>query len=125
METSLYLPVKAFLEARGFTVKGEVCDCDPVGLKDGEPALVVVGELKLRFNLDLVLQAVDRALVRDEVWLASLASGRGKGRERNARFRNLCRCLGSGMLGVNAGGPDLKRPTWMATYFLANVNDGG
>ena len=27
-ETALYAPVKRFLEAQGFSVKGEVCGCD-------------------------------------------------------------------------------------------------
>ena len=104
METSLYRPVKAFLEARGFVVKGEVGGCDLVAVSQGEPSLVVVGELKLRFNLELVLQAVDRAPACDEVWLAALVSDRGKGREGDARFRNLCRRLGFGMLGVTGEG---------------------
>ena len=29
-ETTLYAPVKRYLEALGFTVKGEVCGCDLV-----------------------------------------------------------------------------------------------
>lgn len=66
--------------------------------------LVVVGEMKLSFNLELVLQAVDRAAACDEVWLAAPISLRGKGRESDARFRNLCRRLGFGMLGVSKGG---------------------
>ena len=104
LETSLYHPVKAFLEGRGFVVKGEVGGCDLLAVKDGEPPLVVVGELKLRFNLELVLQAVERAPACDEVWLAASVSARGKGRERDARFRDLCRRLGFGMLGVTAVG---------------------
>ena len=104
METSLYLPVKAFLETRGFAVKGEIGGCDLVALQEGEPPLVVIGELKMRFSLELVLQAVDRAAACDEVWLAARVSARGKGRERDARFRNLCRRLGFGMLGVSDEG---------------------
>src|SRR6202790_4179330 len=104
LEKSLYLPVKRFLEDEGFTVKGEVGGCDLVGLKDGEPPVVVVGELKLSFSLELVLQAVDRATACDEVWLAARTSARGNGRERDARFRNLCRRLGFGMLGVSDTG---------------------
>lgn len=104
METSLYAPVKAFLEERGFTVKGEVGGCDLLALKGDEPPIVVIGELKLSFNLELVLQAVDRASACDEVWLAARLSARGKGRESDARFRNLCRRLGFGMLGVSDAG---------------------
>jgi hypothetical protein len=41
-ETSLYEPVKAFLEQLGFAVKGEVCGCDIVGVRSGEPPMVVI-----------------------------------------------------------------------------------
>jgi hypothetical protein len=104
LETALYLPVKRFLEKLGFTVKGEVGGCDLVALSGGDPPVVVIGELKLTFNLELVLQAVDRAGACDEVWLAAKMSARGKGRESDARYRNLCRRLGFGMLGVTGSG---------------------
>ena len=104
METALYLPVKRFLEKLGFTVKGEVGGCDLVALSDGDPPIVVIGELKLTFNLELILQAVDRAAAADEVWLAAKLSARGKGRESDARYRNLCRRLGFGMLAVTSAG---------------------
>lgn len=104
METSLYLPVKAFLEAAGYTVKGEIGGCDLVGLSDGDPSVVVICELKLSFNLELILQAVDRASVADEVWIAARVSARGKGRESDKRYRDLCRRLGFGMLGVADNG---------------------
>ena len=100
METALYLPVKRFLEKLGFTVKGEVGGCDLVALSGDDPPIVVIGELKLSFNLELILQAVDRAGAADEVWLAAKLSARGKGRESDARYRNLCRRLGFGMLAV-------------------------
>jgi hypothetical protein len=67
-------------------------------------SLVVIGELKLSFNLELVLQGVDRATACDEVWLAARLSTRGNGRESDARFRNLCRRLGFGLLGVSPVG---------------------
>lgn len=104
METSLYLPVKTFLETFGYVVKGEVGGCDLVGLSEGEPPVVVVCELKTSFNLELVLQAVDRASISDEVWIAAKLSARGRGRETDKRYRDLCRRLGIGMLGVSGGG---------------------
>jgi hypothetical protein len=104
LETSLYLPVKRFLENLGFTVKGEIGGCDIVGLSGDDPPIVVIGELKLSFNLELILQAVDRAGACDEVWVAARLSARGKGRESDARYRNLCRRLGFGMLGVTDAG---------------------
>jgi hypothetical protein len=102
-ETSLYLPVKRHLERLGFEVKGEVCGCDLVALRDGEPPVVVIGELKLAFNLELVLQGVDRTAACDEIWLAVRMSGR-RGRERDPRVRKLCRLLGFGLLGVLSTG---------------------
>lgn len=104
METTLYLPVKAFLEAAGYQVKGEVGGCDLVGVSDADPSIVVVCELKLSFNLELILQAVDRATIADEVWIAARLSATGKGREADKRYRQLCRRLGIGMLGVTDAG---------------------
>jgi hypothetical protein len=102
-ETALYGPVKRFLEAKGFTVKGEVCGCDLVALRGDEPPVVVVGELKLTFNLELVLQGVERSSACDEVWLAVRVGARG-GREGDRRVRKLCRLLGFGLLGVFSTG---------------------
>ncbi|MFM9940764.1 MAG: DUF2161 domain-containing phosphodiesterase [Hyphomicrobiaceae bacterium] len=104
METSLYPPVKRFLESLGFEAKGEVCGCDIVALDSGMPAAVVIAELKLTFTLELVLQAVDRTPVCDEVWLAVRASRRGRGREADPRVKKLCRFLGLGLLAVFASG---------------------
>jgi hypothetical protein len=104
LESSLYLPVKRFLEKLGFEVKGEVCGCDLVALDGNDPAAVVIGELKLTFTLDLVLQAVDRSAACDEVWLAVRASRRGRGREHDRRVRKLCRLLGFGLLSVASSG---------------------
>lgn len=104
METTLYLPVKRFLEGLGFEVKGEVCGCDVVALDNGTPTAVVIAELKLSFTLDLVLQAVDRLPACDEVWLAVRASRRGRGREGDARVKKLCRLLGFGLVAVSARG---------------------
>ena len=124
METSLYLPVKRFLEARGFAVKGEICGCDLVAVpaagangtdgangeadshanaQGGDPPLVVIGELKQSFTLELLLQGVDRMAAGDEIWLAVRASAK-RGRERDPRVRKCCRLLGFGLLGVSARG---------------------
>jgi hypothetical protein len=83
----LYRPVKTFLEGLGFVVKGEIGGCDLLALRGDDPPVVVIGELKLTFNLELVLQGVDRAAACDEVWLVARLSSREKGRENDARFR--------------------------------------
>ncbi|MBB6465335.1 hypothetical protein HNQ96_001182 [Aminobacter lissarensis] len=100
LETALYSPVKRFLEGLGFEVKGEIGGCDLLALSNDAPPIVVVCELKLQFNLELILQGVDRAAAADEIWLAARMSPRGKGRESDKRFRNLCRRLGFGLLGI-------------------------
>lgn len=103
-ETDLYLPLKAFMEGAGYAVKGEINGCDLVGVKEGEPPVVVVCEMKLAFNLELVMQGVKRAAFCDEVWLAACASKTVRGREHDARFCNLCRRLGFGLVTVSASG---------------------
>ena len=105
-EAALYGPVKEFLERRGYEVKGEVRGCDLVARRGGEPLIVV--ELKLRFNLALVLQGVDRLALTERVYLAV---PRPASRHRRSRglapdspeIRKLCRRLGLGLLLVGSG----------------------
>ena len=78
LETSLYAAVKRHLESLGYEAKGEICGCDVVGIRPGEPPVVVITELKLALSLELILQGVDRLAAADEVWLAVLATRRGK-----------------------------------------------
>src|SRR5690606_35601496 len=82
---------------------GEVNGCDLVGVREGAPPILVVCEMKLSFNLELVLQGVNRAAISDEVWLAARASKR-QGREHDARVRNLSRRGARGMIDVSASG---------------------
>lgn len=98
-ETALYPTVKRFLEAAGFRVKGEVAGCDVVAVREGEAPVLAVVEMKLGFSLELLLQAVDRARVADEVWLAVPASRRGRDRDR--RVHRLCRLIGFGLMAVD------------------------
>jgi hypothetical protein len=104
LETDLYRPIKNHLERLGLEVKGEICGCDFVALSDASSEIVVIGEMKRSFTLELVLQAVDRTSACDEIWLAVGASKRGRGRENDARVKKLCRFLGFGLLTVNAEG---------------------
>jgi len=98
-ETALYPTVKAFLEGQAFQVKGEICGCYVVAVRDSEPPLIVIAELKLSFTLELVLQAVDRLRAADQVGLAVAASRRG--RDQDGRAHRLCRLLGVGLLTVD------------------------
>ena len=72
----------------GLHVKGEICGCDLVALRGDEPPRVVIGELKLGFNLELVLQAINRTAACDEIWLAVRVYGR-RPRARPARAQAL------------------------------------
>lgn len=100
-ETSLYLPIKRFLEGVGFEVKGEVQGCDIVAVRRDEPRVLTIVEMKLGFSLELLLQATDRLRVADEVWMAVPATPRG--RDRDKRVHRLCRLLGFGLMAVSAG----------------------
>lgn len=98
-ETALYPTVKRFLESAGFRVKGEVCGCDVVAINDDEPLRLTVVEMKSGFSLELLLQAVDRVRVADEVWLAVPATRRGRDRDR--RVHRLCRLIGFGLMAID------------------------
>lgn len=99
LETSLYQPVKSFLEAQGFEVKGEIGGCDLLAVRADETPRVVIAELKTALNLELILQGVDRMRVADEVWLA--AGLTRSGRDQDRRVRRLCRLIGFGLLTVH------------------------
>jgi hypothetical protein len=99
-EAALYPPVKAFLERQGYEVKGEVRGCDLVARRGGEPPVIV--ELKLRFNLPLVLQGIDRLALTERVYLAVPRPERhargGPLAPERPEIRKLCRRLGLGLI---------------------------
>ncbi len=66
-ETELYLPVKKLLEEDGYVIRGEVSDVDIVAMR-GEELLIV--EMKTAFNLKLLMQAVKRQRMTDNVYIA-------------------------------------------------------
>ena len=99
-EAALYPPVKAFLERQGYEVKGEVRGCDLVARRGDEPPVIV--ELKLRFNLPLVLQGIDRLALTERVYLAVPRPERrvrgGPLAPERPEIRKLCRRLGLGLM---------------------------
>lgn len=97
-EADLYGPVKAFLEALGFSVKGEVNGCDLVAVR-GEDLVLV--ELKVAFNLPLVLQGIERQRACDTVYLAVEAPSNPSDKARWADVQRLCRRLDLGLLTVS------------------------
>ena len=101
LETDLYLPVKAYLEAQGFEVKAEIGDCDLMACRGDEPPVIV--ELKLNFSLSLVMQGVARQRMFDWVYLAVPVSSKRGWRLRYRDIIRLCRRLGLGLLAVRLG----------------------
>lgn len=99
-ETDLYEPIKAALTALGYTVRSEVDDCDLVAVRGDE---VLVVEMKLRFNLELVLQGVERLRMVDSVYLAVEAPPSRRSGRRWRQIRELCRRLGVGLITVRFG----------------------
>jgi hypothetical protein len=104
-EAALYAPVKEFLERQGYEVKGEVKGCDVVAWRGDEPPVIV--ELKLRFNLTLVLQGIDRLALTERVYLAVPRPERrpraGMLAPDRAEIRKLCRRLGLGLILIGTG----------------------
>jgi hypothetical protein len=100
LEAALYLPVKQFLERRGYEVKGEVRGCDIVARRGDEPPVIV--ELKLRFSLALVLQGINRLALTERVYLAVPRPDRrargGPIAPERPEIRKLCRRLGLGLM---------------------------
>jgi hypothetical protein len=108
-ESDLYPPVKGFLEAQGYEVKGEITGCDVVGTRGDEPPVIV--ELKLQLNLALVLQGVDRLSLTDRVYLAVPRPHRRRGAGVSAYHRDvrgLCRRLGLGLMTVETAPPGIE-----------------
>ncbi|MES2436035.1 MAG: DUF2161 family putative PD-(D/E)XK-type phosphodiesterase [Pseudomonadota bacterium] len=99
-EADLYPDLKAYLEAQGYVVKGEVGACDILARRGDEPAVVV--EMKLSFSLALVMQGVARQALFDDVYLAVPVTEKGW----KLRYKDivaLCRRLGLGLLAVKPG----------------------
>jgi len=102
-ETDLYPPVKLFLEALGYEVKAEVNSCDVVAKKPNGSLIII--ELKKGFNIDLLIQGVERLSLANEVYIAAGFYGPiAKGSIWNKRRRGilkLCKRLGLGLMMIN------------------------
>jgi hypothetical protein len=103
-EVELYSPIKDFLQAQGYVVKGEIGACDIVAVRGEEDPVIV--ELKERLNLALLLQAVDRQRMSESVYIAFRIGKRQSAswRTRRRRVTNLLRRLGLGLLTVSTRG---------------------
>ncbi len=99
VESDLYAPLKRFLEGQGYEVKGEVGRCDVVAVR-GQEAPVIV-ELKLRPNLELILQGVERLALSERVYLG-VPEGSRLLKTQRKRLPKLLRRLGLGLITIEA-----------------------
>lgn len=93
-ESDLYLPVRDWLHARGWTVHVEVFDCDIVAVKDNVLRAV---ELKPTSSPALFRQLHDRAGSFDEVMAAVVSTPNIRGNEHLDGFE----CWGFGLLQID------------------------
>ncbi len=107
LESDLYAPVKQHLEALGYVVRGEVGQCDVVGISEGGETggtSIVAVELKLTFGLPVLYQALQRLSSVDLVYVGvAVPDGRRARRNWDAQVPDaarLCRMLGVGLLSV-------------------------
>jgi hypothetical protein len=99
-ESDLYLPLKRFLESQNYEVKGEVQNCDALAVRGKETPVVV--ELKLFFNLDVVLQAVERLSLTPKVYIGIPKQCNILNRRRRHIIK-LLRMLGLGLVVIDLG----------------------
>lgn len=85
-ESDLYEPVKTHLEESGYVVTGEVKNCDLIAKKDDD---LIAVELKSGANMTLLVQATDRQMFADSVYVAVPAP---KNR-RSSHWRGIRRVL--------------------------------
>jgi hypothetical protein len=94
-ESDLYLPLKQYLQSQNYEVKGEVCDCDVVAVRDNEPPVVV--ELKLSLNLDVLLQGVDRLALSSVIYIGIPHDAKSFSKKRKMALK-LLKMLGFGLI---------------------------
>ena len=66
-ETDLYIPIRNYLEDQGYTVRGEVMNCDIAAVKGDELVMI---EIKRSLNIQLLVQATQRQKITDSVYIA-------------------------------------------------------
>jgi len=98
-ESDLYLPLKQYLESQNYEVKGEVCDCDVVAVREDEPPAVV--ELKLTLNLDVLLQGVDRLSLSSLIYIGIPHDAKSFKKKRKLAVR-LLKMLGFGLILIDS-----------------------
>jgi hypothetical protein len=94
-ETDLYRPLRDYLTAQGYTVRGEVRDCDLTATKGDE---LIVIEMKRQFCTQLLVQATRRQRAADSVYVAIPRKGTHKSYAHWRGLQHLLRRLELGLI---------------------------
>ena len=86
-ESDLFPYLKDYLLSSGYKIRAEVNDCDIVAVLDDE---LIIIEMKMRLNLELIMQAVDRQNITDSVYVAIPTPGK---KTQKSRLRGIIRIL--------------------------------
>ena len=101
-EFELYEPVKDFFENLGYSVMGEVKNCDIVAKKDDD---IIICEIKKSFNITLVYQLMVRQSLSSFVYAVIPRPKKGaKGRSWRNMLK-LCKKLDFGLITVAIDSP--------------------
>src|SRR5690606_20358208 len=100
-EEELYMPIKQYFTNLGYEVKAEVKHCDLVAWHTDTNETIIV-ELKKSFNLNVLLQAIERQRLADTVYIAieRNRAKRGAVNQRYSDLAELCRRLSLGLMTV-------------------------
>ena len=93
-ETTLYGPIKLFLEKQRYEVKAEVGPADVVAVRGKEPPVIV--ELKTGFSLSLFHQATERQAITHLVYVAVRRARAGGSTRRSRGIGHSAGALDSG-----------------------------
>ena len=94
-EVELFDAVRTYFESLGYKVNGEIQDADVVAIREDT---VIIIELKLRLNLDVILQAIERQKLTPMVYIAIKRQENVMKRRRFKRLIHLLQRLELGLL---------------------------
>jgi len=100
-EEDMHIPLKKYFEDLGYEIQSEVKDCDFVAQKNDELILI---ELKMKFCLKLIYQAMERQKISEDVYIAIPMPKGGSFKKAWHQMSNLIRSLSIGLITVNNKG---------------------
>lgn len=110
-EEDLYPAVRDYLISQNYTVKGEVNQWDVAAVNQAGTVLAV--EMKIRMNLEVILQAALRQKAADLVYIAVPKNSKGILTKKGKSICHLLRRLGIGLLLVTFRGETSSVEEWL------------